>query len=192
MSLADILSLDGILPAMIENRILMLRPVSRNVMMALESNIYLHIKLRIKYSGVKGLTAFLKRWHGSVHLHCFLPWNPDDSWFKEVSDALLLGQLRPLELLKISVEGCQLIPLTENLSKIGPAIRRLEITFIGNGAQLLAAAAALASLGNTLTMKLTVLGEDHAGRMMSLWLQRLLASNINIDSISLRLSPSTL
>jgi hypothetical protein len=189
MSLADILSLDGMLSTMIQNRILMLRPVSRNIMMALESNICLQVKLRIIYSGVTCLTDFLKRWHGSVLLHCSWFWNPDDRWFKEVRDALLLGQLRPLKLLNLSVEGCHLIPLTENLSKIGPAIRQLELTCIGNGAQFLAAAAALASLGNTSTIKLTVLGDDHAGRMLSLWLQRLLASNIIIDSISFRLSP---
>jgi hypothetical protein len=193
MSLAEALSLDGLLATMIQDQILTLRLVSREIRMALESNACLHIDLRINDSGVESLTAgFLKKWHGRVHLQCSFPWNPDSIWFKEVRDALLLGQLRPLNLLKLAVHGRHLIHLCEMLSSLsekGPAaIRQLEITYSGNGEQLLAAAAQLALLGHTLTMSISVLGNDPAGRTMYLWLQHLLASRINIKSISLRLS----
>jgi len=193
MSLAKALSIDGLLPTMIQHQILKLRLVSREIMMVLESNTCLQINLRINDSGVKGLTAgFLKRWHGRVNLQCSCPWNPDSRWFKEVRDALLLGQLRPLNLLNLSVRGHDLIALGEMLSSLsekGPAILQLKITYRGNGEELLAAAAPLASLGQTLTMRISVLGTDPAGSTMSLWLQRLLTSSININSISLRSSP---
>jgi hypothetical protein len=185
MSLADILSLDGTLPNMMQDRILLLRLVSREIMIALETNISLQINLRIYDSGDKNLSAeFLKKWHGGVHLHCSCLWNPEGRWFKEVADALLLGQLRPLNLLSLSVEGRYLIPLVETLSEIGPAIQQLEITYRGNRADLLAAAAPLAALGHTLTTNIYIEGKDPAGLMMT-WL---LASSINISSISFRSS----
>jgi len=193
MSLADILSLDGTLPNMMQDRILLLRLVSREIMMALETNISLQINLRINDSGDKNLSAeFLKKWHGGVHLHCSCPWNPEGRWFKEVADALLLGQLRPLNLLSLSVEGRYLIPLVRTLSEIGPAIRQLEITYRGNRADLLAAAAPLAALGHTLTTNIYIEGKEPAGRMMTWWLRRLLASSINISSISFRSSSPSL
>jgi hypothetical protein len=190
MSLADILSSDGRLLAVIQDRILMLRLVSREIMTALERNIGLQINIRMNDSGVECLTAaFLKKWHGSLYLHCICPWDPDSRWFKEVRDALLLGQLRPLNLLSLSVKGRALIPLVETLLKIGPAIRQLEITYSGNRAELLAAAAPLASFGHTLTMKISFEAKAPAGRKMTVsQTVRLLASNINISSISFRSS----
>jgi hypothetical protein len=182
--LADILSLE-LLPIMIQDRILMLRLVSRTTLTALESNASIPVNLRIKNSG---LTAgFLKRWCGDVRLHCTHRLHPGSRWFREIRDALVTGQLKPLGLLSLSIEGYDLLPLIEMLVEIGPAIRQLEITYRGNGTELLAVAAPLASLGRTLAMNISVQGKDSAGTMSS-WMHRLLDSNITINSLTLRSS----
>ena len=118
-SLAKILSLE-LLPTMIQDRILMLRLVSRLTKTALESNASIPVNLRINDSGVDGLTAgFLKRWSGDVRLHCTRRWYPTSRWLREVRDALVSGQLKPLGLLSLSIEGHDLPPLFEMLVEIG-------------------------------------------------------------------------
>ena len=186
MTLADILSMDGLhlVSTLVQDRILTMRLVSRKVMMALESNIFTNIHLHINDVGVDNLTSnLLKRWHGRVHLCCTRPWNTDSRWFKEVRKALFSGQLRPLSLLSLSVSGKDLHPLVKLLVGIRPAIQQLEIDYRGDGAELLAAAAPLASLGRALTMKISVEGKD---RLMSSWLPCLLSSSIKIKTMSLR------
>eukprot|EP00291_Cryptomonas_curvata_P026952 CAMPEP_0172175322 /NCGR_PEP_ID=MMETSP1050-20130122/14159_1 /TAXON_ID=233186 /ORGANISM="Cryptomonas curvata, Strain CCAP979/52" /LENGTH=176 /DNA_ID=CAMNT_0012847403 /DNA_START=8 /DNA_END=535 /DNA_ORIENTATION=- len=149
MPLADILSLDDLnlyLP-LVQDRVLQLRLVSRDIMLALESKIFAEINIRINDAGVDCLTAdFLQRWHGKMHLHCTRPWTPDSRWFKEVRDALLLDRLRPLSLLSLSVTGNNLHSLVETLIGLGTAIQQLEIAYHGNGAELLAAATPIAFL----------------------------------------------
>ncbi len=189
MSLHDIMLLDELhlsLTTMIQDRMLTLRLVSKEFMTALESNSLININLRINDAGVAGLTAdFLKKWHGKLHLHCTRPWDPKSKWFKEVSDALLFGRIRPLNLLGLSVCGNNLRQLVEKLLIVGPAIKQLEIDYHGDGSDLIAAAALFASLGHTLTVKISVQGIDHKGRQMASWLQLLLASNIRVESLSL-------
>ncbi len=186
MSLVDILSLEGLLLTLIHDRILTLRLVSRKIMMALESNICIKLNLCISDSGVEGLTAaFLTRWQGRVCLSCNCQWMCNSRWFKEVRMALLLGQLRPLGRLSLSVEGPDLLPLVETLVGIGTAIRKLDICYCGYSEELIAAAASLASLGDALTMGINVYGIDCGGRQMSLWL-RLLAPSIRISSVAFR------
>mmetsp|Transcript_60459 Transcript_60459/g.126533 ORF Transcript_60459/g.126533 Transcript_60459/m.126533 type:complete len:219 (-) Transcript_60459:217-873(-) len=188
MSLADILSLDGLnfeLTPIVQDRVLKLRLVSRKVMMALESNIFLKIHIRINDSGAKGLKVdFLRKWHGSVYLRCTLPWEPSSTWFKHVKDDLLSDQLRPLSLLSLLVAGNNLHPLVETLAKIGPAIQQLEIAYKGNGTELRRAAARLASFGRALTMKVSVQGRDRGGGQTSSWLRHPLASSTRINSIA--------
>jgi hypothetical protein len=190
MRLADILSLDGLhrISTVVQDRILTLRLVSRKIMMALESNVFINIHLHINDAGVDHLTSnLLTRWHGSVHLYCTRPWNPDSRWFKEVRDALSFGRLRPLSRLSVSVLGNNLHPLVESLVGITPAaIKQLEIDYRGDGAVLLAAAGPFAALGSALTMKISVEGTDHGAKQISSWLQHLLKSSIRIKSISFR------
>jgi hypothetical protein len=185
--LAKILSLE-LPPTMIQDRILMLRLVSRATLTALESNASIPVNLHINDSGVDNLTAgFLKRWCGEVRLHCTRRWHPGSRWFREVKDSLVTGQLKLLGLLSLSIEGYDLLPLIEMLLEIGPAIRQLEITYLGNGTELLAVAAPLASLDRTLAMNISVRGENSAGTMSS-WMHRLLETNITINTLTLRSS----
>ena len=191
--LAAVVSLDGISLAWprVADCVLKLRLVSRSIMSALESNPSLKINLRITMTGEKNLTAshglnFLSRWHGNVCLHCTRPWNPCNRWLTAVSDALLSGRLRPLSLLSLSVEGKNLPPLVESLAELGPAVQQLEITYCGDVAELLAAATNIASLGQALTMKISVKESDPVGRQTCMWLQHMLASGIGISSISFR------
>jgi hypothetical protein len=188
MTLADILSMDGLLIlTLVQDRVFTLRLVSRKIKMTLESNIFLKINIRINDTGVVGLKAnFLQRWHGSVHLYCTRPWKPDSRWFNEISDALETDRLRPLSQLSLTVLGDKLHPLVATLVRFGSAIQRLELTYRGNGTELVAAAAPLASLGRALTMKICFQGRDHGGGQTCVWLQHLLASSISISSISLR------
>ncbi len=159
-------------------------------MTVLESNASLPINLRINDSGVGQLTAgFLKRWRGHVRLHCTRRWHPGSRWFsREVRDALVSGQLKPLGLLSLSVQGRALLPLIEMLLEIGSAILQLEITYAGNGSELLSVATPFASLGHTLTMNISVQGQDSEGREISSWMHRLLESRIKIKSLNLRSS----
>ena len=105
-------------------------------------------------------------------------------WFTTVKDALLSARPRPLSLLSLSIRGNNLHPLVETLVVMGTAIPQLEIAYLENGKDILAAAAApIAFLGRALTMKIFVEGSDPKGHRMSLWLPRLVAS-IRINSIS--------
>jgi hypothetical protein len=166
----------------------MLRIVSRPTLTALETNSSIPVNLRINNSGVDYLTAgFLRRWCGDVRLHCTRLWQPGSRWFREVRDALVTGQLKPLGLLSLSVDGYNILPLIEMLVEIGPAIRQLEITYHGNGTELLAVAAPLASLSRTLAMNISVQGNDSAGTISS-WMRRLFESSIKINSLSFRSS----
>ncbi len=188
MSLVDIFSLE--LPpilAMVQDRVLRLRLVSKTIMMALESNSSLNVKFRINAAGMENLsTDFLERWNGRMQLECKCPCTSDSRWFNTVRDALLSARLRPLSLLSLSISGKDLHSLVETLVVMGTVIQQLEIAFLGNGEELLAAAAPIASLGHALTMKISVQGKDPGGRQMSLWVQRLIASSIRIISISFR------
>jgi hypothetical protein len=189
MLLAAILSLDGISLTWprIADCVLKLRLVSRAIMSALESNPSLNINIHITDTGVNSLTVhFLQRWQGKVNLHCTRPWSLNSRWFIVVSDALLSGRLRPLSILSLSVEGKNLPPLVNTLAEIGPSIKQLEITYSGDDTELLAAAASLAILGHTLTMKISVQGSDPGERQTCMWLQNLLASSICISSMSFR------
>ena len=143
--------------------VLQLRLVSKKILMALKSSSSMDIKIR-----------------NSV------PRTRDSRWFNTVKDALLSARLRPLSLLSLSIRGNDLHSLVETLVVVGTAIQQLEITYLGNGKELLAAVAPIASLGNALTMKISVEGSDRDGRQMSLWLQHLVASSIRINSISFR------
>jgi hypothetical protein len=185
--LDDILSLDGLLALnpMVQDRLFDLRLLSRKTKMALESNLSLNINIRINDAGVEGLTAnFLQKWNGSLHLYYTHPWKPGSRWFQEVRDALALSRLRPLRLLSLSVEGSNLHPLVGMLVGIESAIQKLELSYRGNGTELIFAAAALGSLGRALTMEISVEGSDRGGSQTSAWTQ--LASTIRISSISLR------
>jgi hypothetical protein len=188
MSLVDIFSLE--LPpilAMVQDRVLRLRLVSKTIMMALESNSSLNVKFRINAAGMENLsTDFLERWNGRMQLECKCPCTSDSRWFNTVRDALLSARLRPLSLLSLSISGKDLHSLVETLVVMGTVIQQLEIAYLGNGEELLAAAAPIASLGHALTMKISVQGKDPGGRQMSLWVQRLIASSIRIISISFR------
>ena len=193
MPLIDVLSLDGLDLAMplVQDRVLLLRLVSRKIMLAMESNFSLKLNFRINAVGADSLTAcFLQRFHGIVHLHCARPWVPSIKWFDEISKALVLGRLRPLRLLCMSVEGNNLLRLVEILVGLVPAVQELEIAYRGNCAAILAAAAPIASLGHALTMKISIPGFDFRGHeeSLSLLLQHLRVSSVIIDSTSFRSS----
>ena len=190
-SLVDVLSLDGLDLAMplVQDRVLQLRLVSRKIMLALESNLSIKLNLRINNAGAESFTAlFLQRFHGTVQLRCALPWIPSIKWFDEISKALALGRLRALRLLRMSVEGHNLLPLVEILVGLVPAVQELEIAYRGNCAAILAAAAPIASLGHALTLKISILGFDFRGHEESLLLQHLRVSSVRIDSASFRSS----
>jgi hypothetical protein len=188
ISLLSIFSLElPIIAALVEDRVLELRLVSKTMMMALESNSSMNINIRISVAGMENLSAdFLRRWNGRLQLECRRPCAPDSGWFKSVRDALLSGRLRPLSLLSLSISGNNLHPFVETLVLIGTAIQQLEISYLGNCEELIAAAPPIASLGHALTMKISVRGSDPGGRQASLWLQCLVASSIIICSLSFR------
>jgi len=176
-----------LIAALVEDRVLELRLVSKTIMMALEANSSMHINIQISVAGMENLSAdFLRRWNGRLQLECRHPCAPDSGWFKTVRDALLSGRLRPLSLLSLSISGNNLHPFVETLVVIGTAIQQLEISYLGNCAEILAAAAPIASLGHALAMKISVEGSDPGGRQASLLLQRLVASSIIIRSLSFR------
>ncbi len=188
MSLVDIFVLElPFILDLVQERVLQLRLVSKRIMMALELNSSMKIKFRISVAGTEHLSAdFLRRWNGRVHLGCEYSCTPDSRWFNTVKDALLSTRLRPLSLLTLSIDGNHLNSLVETLVLMGTAIQQLEIAYRGGGKEILAAATPIASLGRTLTMKISVEGRDRRGRQASLWLQRLAASSIRINSISFR------
>jgi hypothetical protein len=190
MSVLDLFSLElPRLAPLVEDRVLELRLVSKTMMMVLESNSSLHINIRISAAGMENLTAdFLLRWNGMLQLECRRPCTPDSGWFNTVKDALLSARLRPLSLLSLSISGHNLHPFVETLVVIGTAIQQLEISYLGNCKELLAAAAQIASLGHALTMKISIEG-DPRFRQASLWLPRLVASSIIICSLSFRSVP---
>ena len=172
---------------MVQNRVMHLRLVSKTIMMALQSNSSLNVKFRINAAGMENLsTDFLEKWRGRIQLECKLPCTSDSRWFNTVRYALLSARLRPLSLLSLSISGKDLHSLVETLVVMGTVIQQLEIAYLGNGEELLAAAAPIASLGHALTMKISVQGEDPGGRQMSLWVKRLIASSIRIISLSFR------
>ena len=188
MPLANILSFDGPLLAMalVQDRVLRLRLVCREVLVALESSPVLKIHIYVNDTGAGRPTAdFLQRWRGCVFLHCSRPWKQESIWFKEVRNALISERLRPLSLLSLSVEGNNLHPLVEALVAIRPAIRQLDITYSGHDTDLLAAAAPIASLGCNLDMNISV-HFDRGGGPTPMLLQHLLASSTTIKSISFR------
>jgi hypothetical protein len=189
MPLIDVLSLDGLDLAMplVQDRVLLLRLVSRKFMLAMESNFSLKLNFRINAAGADSLTAcFLQRFHGIVHLHCARPWVPSIKWFDEISEALVLGRLRPLRLLCMSVEGNNLRPLVEILVGLVPAVQQLEIAYRGNCAEILAAVAPIASLGHALTMDLIISMQEFGScsHQESLLLRHL--SSVRIYSASFR------
>jgi hypothetical protein len=186
MPLDDILSLDALHIA-IQVPVLQLRLVSRKIKMALESNISLKINIHINEAGMEGLKiGLLNKWRGNVCLHCTRPWSPGSRWFQVVSDDLLLGQLRPLSLLSLSVQGRNLLPLVNTLERIRPMIKQLEVAYFGNGAEILAAATPIASLRHTLTMRISVTRNCPEDSQPILWFHRLLASSVRIKSLSVR------
>ncbi len=74
-----------LIAALVEDRVLELRLVSKTMMMALESNSSMHINVRISGAGMENLSAdFLLRWNGSLQLECRNPCTPDSEWFKTV------------------------------------------------------------------------------------------------------------
>jgi hypothetical protein len=187
MSLADILSLE--LPyifSLVQNSVLRFRLVSKKIMKVLESNSSMNITIRISVAGMENLSAdFMRRWNGRVQVECEHPCTADSRWFNTIKDALLSAQLRPLSLLSLSIRGNDLNSLVKKLVVMGTVIQQLEVAYLGGGKELLAAdAAVIASLGHTLTMKISVEGRDPGVREMSLWLKRLVASSIRIESIS--------
>ncbi len=185
VSLVDIISMDGIPLAstMIQGHVFHLRLVSREVKIALEYSL-MRIKIRINDAGVENLTArFLQRWHGQMHLECTHPCTTDSRWFKE---AILSARLRPLNLLSLSVDGENLYSVVETLGETGTAIQQLEINYCGDGSYFLAASAFIASLGNALTMRISVEGLDPGGRQATVWLQCLVASSVRINSLCFR------
>ena len=172
---------------LVQDRVLLWRLVSKSMMMALETNSSMNIKIQISVAGVEHLSAdFLRRWNGMVQLECKHPCTPESRWLSTVKNALLSARLRPLSLLNLSIRGNDLHPLVNTLVELRTAIQQLGIAYLGNGKELLSAAAPIASLGHALTMKISVEGSDPGGRQMSLWLQRLAASSIRINSISFR------
>ena len=189
MALVDIISMEG-LPltlTMIQDRVLQLRLASRKIMIALESNRSIKIKIRINESGMENLTAaFLQRWHGKIHLECTNPCTASSRWFKEVRYALLSARLRPLILLSLTVKGNDLNPIVEALGGMGTAIQQLELAFFGNCTELLAASASIASFGPALTIKISVKDNDPGGHKMSLLLNHLVETSIRISSVSFR------
>ena len=187
MSLADIIALElPLILAMLQDRVLQFRLVSKNIMLALEFNSSMKIKFRVSVAGTQHISAdFLRRWSGRVQLECEHLCTPASRWFKTVKEALLSTRLRPLSLLSLSIRGNDLNPLVQTLVLI-TAIQQLKIAYLGDGQELLAAATPIASLGRTLTMKISVEDRDRGGRQASLWLQRLVASSIRTDSISFR------
>jgi hypothetical protein len=188
MLLFDIISIDG-LPltlTMIQDRVLQLRLASRKIMIALESNLSMKIKIRVNDSGMENLKAnFLQRWHGRMHLECTHPCTTNSRWFKEVRHAFLSARAR-LSLLSLSVNGVNLHPIVDTLLGMGTTIQQLEIAFRGYDTHLLAASASIASLGHALTMHMCIEGSYHGGQEASLCLQSLVASGIRINSISFR------
>ena len=190
MSLADIVCLDGqhlTLTPVLQGRVLILRLVSRKVKAAVLSNFFLKIKIRINDAGPN--VDFLQMWRGSMSLQCTSPWKPDSKWFRSIEDALARGRLRPLSLLSLLVAGKNLHPLVEMLVRIGHTFQQLQISYRGNGKELLAAAALFASLGRSLTLEISVQGIywNGAGRRIQTpaWLH-LLASSAKVISISFR------
>jgi hypothetical protein len=187
MTLVNIISIDGLplTSTMIQDRVLQLRLASKMIMIALESNFSMKIKVSISKSGVENLTAaFLQRWHGRVDLVCTHRCTSGCKWFKEVRCALLSAKLRPLSLLSLAVDGDDLHSVVKTLVGMGTSIKQLEITFCGKGTELLAASASLASLSHTLTMKISFRGSDLEGRTTTSCLQRLAESSIRISSVS--------
>ena len=171
--------------ALVPDHILKLRLVCKRIKLALESNVNINISICINKAGVEGLNAaFLQRWCGRVQLHCTHLCNLRSRWFREVRDALVLDRLRPLSLLSLSVEGRNLFPLVEKLVGMGPAIQELQLNYIGNNTELLAAAALLATIGRALTMKISIDRCGPRGGQPHAWLQQL--SSIRIKSISFR------
>jgi hypothetical protein len=191
MSLLDVLSLDGLhlaLSEAVEDRLSNLRLVSRDIKRALEKNACLKINVYVSNEEEQSLMAdFLQRWQGSLNLHYTRRgWTPDSTWFKGFKDAILLGRFRPPSLLSLLVDESNLLQLAEALRVISTAIQRFRILYQGKGAELLAAAEPLASLGRALTLEISLKGEDLGGAQTSLWLQQLHASSIEPCSISFR------
>jgi hypothetical protein len=184
----DIFSLEfPLLLELVQDRVLQMRLVSKQIMQALESNSSMKIKIRISVAGMEKLSAdFLRRWEGRVQLECKYPCSCGSRWFNTVKDALVSARLRPLSLLSLSIRGNNLHSLAEMLVLMGTAIQQLEIAYLGNGEELLAAAAPITSLGHALTMKISIEGSDLGGRNMTVWLERLVTSSIRINSLSLR------
>jgi hypothetical protein len=183
MSLLDILTLDQV----VRDRVLKLRLVNKEIKKTLETNDFLSINICVNDVGVESLKSdFLQRWRGSMHLYCTLPWTIGSQWFKEMKGAVVSGLLRPPNLLSLSVEGNNLLPLTESLVGISSGIQELRIAYRGNGMYLVAAAAPLASLGGALTVEISVEGTDFGGIQTAALLQHLLALSIRLGTISLR------
>jgi hypothetical protein len=186
MALVGIFELP-VISALVQDRWLQLRLVSKEIMLALESNPFTCIKIRINVTGMEHLSAdFLQRWNGRVQLECKHPCTISSRWFNTVKNALLSARLCPLSLLSLSIRGNDLHPLVETLLVMGTTIQQLKISYLGNGKDLLDNATPIASLGHNLTMQISVIGSDVRGRQLSLWVQHLAASSIRIISLSFR------
>jgi hypothetical protein len=189
MPLHNIFAMDGLPLVMYQGRILQIRLVSKQIMMALESNFDTDIVFHISEAGVDSLTVdFLHRWNGRMHLECRHPWTPESPWFQVVRTAFSFGRRRPMGLVSLSVGGKCLHLLAATLAEEGTAIKELEISYTGSGKELAATAAPIASLvlSFTVTMAISVEKCDPLCSQLSSWLQRMDGWNIRIKSMTLR------
>jgi hypothetical protein len=190
MSLADVLSLDGLhhaLSQVVQDRVLKLRRVNKATKEALGSNKCLVINVRVNNAGMESIKDLLQEWKGSVNLECTPPWKIGSKFFNVLRYLFESDRLRQLNLLTLSVKGANLKPLCEALVGMAPAIRKLRIVYRGITTDFLAATAPLTSICCDLTMDISLRGnDDDEGSQASACLQHLHASSIGLDSISLR------
>jgi hypothetical protein len=121
---------------------------------------------------------------GSLNVYCKSETNAGSGWFESFRNALSKPQ--QLSLLSMSVKVPNLHPVVEALVEIRSSIRQLKITYNGNRHEIIAAAAPLALLGSALTMAIDFEEGDRGDGQASAWLQLLIASRVNLVSLSLR------
>jgi hypothetical protein len=183
MHVLDVLTLEQVA----QGSILKLRSVNREIKYALETNVFLTIDIRLNDAGAEGMKAsFLQRWRGGLNLYCTIQWTIESKWFKEMKDAIVLNQLRPPTLLSLSVEDINMLPLSKSLAEIGPAIQQIIIVYRGYTSEFLKAIDSITVLRGALIMEISIIGADVGGVQTAALLERLLASSIRLECISLR------
>ncbi len=178
LSWLDLFSLElPRLAALVEHCVLELRLVSKTIMMALEANSSMHINIRISVAGIKKIIR--------IYRQTFCKGGMEGcNWSADAHAPPTADGSTRLKMLSCVPDYASSACLVETLMVIGTAIQQLEISYLGNCAELLAATAPIASLGFALTMKISVEGSDPGGRQASLLLQSLVASSIIIRSLS--------